>query len=132
VTKKKIKKRPAMDKQSAFIEFKKEDDGKNLEESIRDNRNELKTMKTKLKDLTEKCNQTKKTIDLVKGDLDKKQDDRRANQQHHMAGQDEEELLDEDDGPQEIIDEDELALLQRLKELKKDYRNCFNNLKSVK
>jgi hypothetical protein len=43
--KKKVKKRPAMDKQVAFIEFKKEDDGKNLEESIRDNRNELKTKK---------------------------------------------------------------------------------------
>ncbi len=43
----------------------------------------------------------------------------------------EDEELDED-GPQEIIDEDELALLQRMKELKKNYRGIFNELKAAK
>lgn len=41
-------------------------------------------------------------------------------------------MLDDDDAPQEIIDEDELVLLQRLKELKKDYRSTFTQLKAVK
>lgn len=77
--KKKTKKRPAMEKQSAFLEFKKEEESKLLEESIRDNRVELNTVKSQLKELTEKCNITKKTIDVVKGELDKKQDERRAN-----------------------------------------------------
>tara|TARA_B110000285_G_scaffold228680_1_gene292016 strand:+ start:1865 stop:1999 length:135 start_codon:yes stop_codon:yes gene_type:complete len=40
--------------------------------------------------------------------------------------------MDDEDGPQEIIDEDELALLQRMKELKKNYRACYAELKTVK
>lgn len=40
--------------------------------------------------------------------------------------------MDDEDGPQEIIDEDELALLQRMKELKKNYRACYADLKTVK
>jgi hypothetical protein len=40
--------------------------------------------------------------------------------------------MDEEDAPQEIIDEDELALLQRLKEIKKEYRGTFANLKNFK
>ena len=48
------------------------DEGKQLEESIRDNRCELKEIKIKVKDLTEKCNISKKNIDSVKTELDKK------------------------------------------------------------
>jgi hypothetical protein len=55
-----------MDKQTAFLEFKKEENAMALEESIRDNRVELKAVKSSLKDLTEKCNITKRTIDGVK------------------------------------------------------------------
>ena len=40
--------------------------------------------------------------------------------------------MDDEDGPQEIIDEDELALLQRMKELKKTYRASYAELKTVK
>ena len=42
---------------------------------------------------------------------------------------DQDEIMDDEDGPQEIIDEDELALLQRMKELKKHYRAAYNDLK---
>ena len=49
-----------------------------------------------------------------------------------MAAVDQEEIMDDEDGPQEIIDEDELALLQRMKELKKTYRACYAELKTVK
>ena len=37
-----------------------------------------------------------------------------------------------DEAPQEIIDEDELALLQRMKELKKSYRAAYSQLKNSK
>ena len=121
-----------MDKQAAFLEFKNEEQAQMREESIRDNRVELRTVKSSLKELTEKCNLTKRTIDGVKEQLDKKQDDRRQNQTHQVAAQDEEELMDEEEGSQEIIDEDELALLQRLKVIKKEYRGAFVNLKNFK
>jgi hypothetical protein len=49
-----------------------------------------------------------------------------------LAAVDQEEIMDDEDGPQEIIDEDELALLQRMKELKKTYRACYAELKTVK
>ena len=56
-------KKKAIDKQDAFIEFKNEEHARMLEDSIRDNRNELKNMKSKVKDLTETCNVSKKNID---------------------------------------------------------------------
>ena len=84
-TKKKVKKRPALDKQIAFTEFKKEEDGKVIEQSIRENRHELKAVKAQLKELTDKCNATKKNIDGVKTELDKKQDERRQSMQHNLA-----------------------------------------------
>lgn len=70
--KNKPKKRKPVDKQTAFLEFKQEAEGRMLEESIRDNRVELKAIKTAVKDLTEECNVAKKNIDTVKVELDKK------------------------------------------------------------
>jgi uncharacterized protein YdaT len=51
--KNKQKKRLAIDKQEAFMEFKSMADGKELEESIRDNRVELKKIKNQVRELTE-------------------------------------------------------------------------------
>ena len=121
-------KRQGVDKQAAFLEYKKSDDGALLETSIKDNRSELKGLKTNVKEMTDKCNEYKKNIDAVKFELDKKQDERRENQK--MQNLDDDEL--DEDGPQEIIDEDELSLLQRMKELKKNYRSYFNDLKAAK
>ena len=50
--------------------------------------------------------------------------------QNQMAQLDEDEILEDDEAPQEIIDEDELALLQKLKQLKKEYRSAYADLKS--
>lgn len=75
--KNKPKKRKAVDKQTAFLEFKQESEGRMLEDSIRDNRVELKTIKTAVKELTEECNVAKRNIDTVKVELDKKQDERK-------------------------------------------------------
>jgi septal ring factor EnvC (AmiA/AmiB activator) len=107
-TKKKANRRKAIDKQEAFLEFKQEEEGRQLEESIRDNRAELKAIKVTVKELTEQCNNAKRKLDKVKAELDKKQDERREGMQNALA---DEEEFDGDDGPQEIIDEDELALL---------------------
>ena len=52
--------------------------------------------------------------------------------QNQMAAADDDEILEDDEAPQEIIDEDELALLQRMKELKKAYRAAYAQLKSSK
>ena len=72
---------------------------------MRDNRSELKTIKGRVKDLTERCNLSKKNIDAVKTELDRKQEVRKITQQQ---------MLDEDveeDEAHEIIDEDELQML---------------------
>ena len=61
--------------------------------------------------MTEQCNNAKKNIDLCKSDLDKKQDERKTSLQNQLAAVDQDEIMDDEDGPQEIIDEDELALL---------------------
>lgn len=100
-----------------------------MELSIKDNRSELKNIKGKVKDLTEKCNISKKAIDSVKSELDKKQDQRRANNAGSF-GYDENDI--EADDQNEIIDEDELQMLTHLKDLKKTYRANFQQLKVTK
>lgn len=114
------------------MEFKADAEGRSLEDSIRDNRVELKAIKTAVKDLTEECNAAKRNIDAVKVELDKKQDERKQSMQNQMAGLDDDEILDDDEAPQEIIDEDELSLLQRMKELKKAYRGAYSQLRNSK
>ena len=79
--------------------------------------------------MTEQCNNAKKNIDLCKSDLDKKQDERKTSLQNQLAAVDQDEIMDDEDGPQEIIDEDELALLQRMKELKKYYLSLLQQIK---
>ena len=49
--------------------------------------------------------------------------------QNQMAQLDEDEILEDDEAPQEIIDEEELGFLQQLKGLKKEYRAAFTDLK---
>ena len=50
-----------------------------------------------------------------------------------MASVEDEEILNEEDGgAQEIIDEEELIFMQKLKEVKRIYRKNFNDLKAVK
>lgn len=61
-----------MDKQVAFLEFKKEKEGQELEDSVRDNRVELKQVKEAVKESADRCNASKAKIDTVKAELDKK------------------------------------------------------------
>lgn len=48
-----------------------------MEQSVRDNRNELRTLKEAIHENTEQCNATKTQIDRVKAELDKKGDERK-------------------------------------------------------
>lgn len=130
--KKKAKLRPAITKQEAFLEFKVDTYGKEIEETIRDNRSELNRLKKNVRSLTNQCNASKQDIDVLKVDLDRKQDERRQSMPNQMAGIDDDELIDNDEGAQEIIDEEELLLLQKMKELKKQYRAAYSELRSTK
>ena len=49
-----------------------------------------------------------------------------------MAAVEDEELFNDDDGPQDIIDEEELTLLQNMKAVKKQYRSTYNELKDAR
>ena len=71
----------------------------------------LKEVKVQVKENTERCNKAKSQIDVVMADLEKKQEERKQNMQNQMAQLDEDEILEDDEAPQEIIDEEELALL---------------------
>lgn len=130
--KNRAKLRPAIGKQAAFVEFKAEPYGKSAEESIRDNRTELNRLKGSVRALTDHCNAAKRDIDVAKLDLDRKQDERKQAMHNHMAAVEDDELMDNEDGPQEIIDEEELLLLQRMKELKKAYRAAYSDLRATK
>jgi len=55
-----------MDKQQAFIEYKEEGDGKQLERAIVEYRNDLKDKKQIIKTLTAIINTTKQEMDKVK------------------------------------------------------------------
>jgi len=118
------KKRPPVDKQIAFIEYKEEGEGKHLENSIVQCRADLKQKRALIKALTEQINETKKQMDMVKVKLDHKNEEKKLQIQEDFG----------EDGEQqdEIIDEEELNLLKEMKDLKKAYREDFDRLKAQK
>lgn len=60
--------------------------------------------------------------------LDRKENERRMRLQQEQMHHDDE----FNDEPEEIIDEEELVLLREMKDLKKNYRDLFANLKTAK
>ena len=74
--KKREKKRPMIDRQTAFVEFKR-DHGKDLEGLIIQNRNDLRDKKHLIKSSTDSCNDTKKEMDKFKDLLDQKADEKK-------------------------------------------------------
>ena len=126
------KKRKAVDRQSAFVEFKTLAEGKELEEQILSNRQDLKEHKLKVKSFTESCNNAKKELDVIKEKLDEKAEEKRMTMRDDMAAFEDEGEGGEGHGAQEIIDEEELGWLQKMKEMKKIYRLNFDSLKQAK
>jgi hypothetical protein len=66
-----------MDKQSAFFEYKKTEDGVVLEGRISEYRDVGKNCKAKIKDITRMINASKAQIDQVKNQIDRKEEERK-------------------------------------------------------
>jgi len=121
-------KRPRIDKQTAYLEFKSTE-GKQIEENILVSREEIKEKRVQTKFVTQKINTLKKQIDTLKERLDKKEEERKL----EARVKNNEELFEDDDMPQDlIIDEEELMMLKEVKELKRDYRENYSTLKVLK
>lgn len=121
-------KREAIDKQQAFIEFKACDEGQSFETRIRDRRNDIKERRAQIKEVTETLNGNKQEIDALKAKLDRKEEERKVRMR-------DEQLRSEDifeERAEEIIDEEELVMLRKMKDLKKIYRDNFTVLKGQK
>lgn len=124
-------KRPAMDKQQAYLEYK-QGPGAVIEQNIVQCRNDMKTKRTNIKDMTTKINTCKSEIDRVKQKLDKKEEERRM-QSRALRNEMAIDAFDDDEIQHEvIIDEEELVMLKEMKDLKRDYRDNFTKLKGLK
>mmetsp|Transcript_7286 Transcript_7286/g.5566 ORF Transcript_7286/g.5566 Transcript_7286/m.5566 type:complete len:87 (+) Transcript_7286:412-672(+) len=71
------KKRKAIDRQAAFVEFKQTPEGKEIEEGVVSSRVDLKDRKERIKELTAKCNACKKELDVYLRKLDGKAAEKR-------------------------------------------------------
>lgn len=99
------------DKNQAFMEYKNTI-GKEKEDMIESDKNLVKQKKTEVRSMTLGINSIKREID----DTARKIDEKKLNKQ-----------VDED-----IIDEEEFALIKDLKELKRGYREKYEILNSIK
>lgn len=106
---------PALDKQTAFADWKVRE-GQVFEEAFEKNKNELKDKKAEMKDALVAANNAKRLIDDAKDRLARKQADKGAD-----AGQ-----------AEELIDEEEYALIKSLKEMKQQYRDAFERHRAIK
>ena len=77
--------------------------------------------------MTFKINNIKKDIDSLNVKLEKKEEERKLNKQKNQLDFDEDEMPEED-----IIDEEELVMLKELKDLKREYRDNYSQLKGLK
>jgi kinesin family protein 6/9 len=104
----------APDKQVAFADWKSRE-GQAFEKAFEQNRTELKEKRSEMREAMAAANSTKKAIDDAKEALSRKQADRGD------EGRDE-----------ELIDEEEYALIRTLKETKQKYRDAFEKHRAVK
>mmetsp|Transcript_23266 Transcript_23266/g.17688 ORF Transcript_23266/g.17688 Transcript_23266/m.17688 type:complete len:161 (-) Transcript_23266:215-697(-) len=123
------KKRGAMDKNAAFVEFKDLGQGRQIEGSIVDHRRSIKDLKAEIRILTDTISATKREMDKVQLRLDAKGEEKAMQQKRGDFGG-----VEEDEGGRmdEIIDEEELMLLKEMKDLKKAYKENFHQLKNLK
>lgn len=71
-------------------------------------------------------------MDLVKTKLDEKAEDKKKQLKNDLAIDDEDYQNNGENNTQEIIDEEELGYLQRMKELKKAYRETYEQLRTLR
>lgn len=111
----KEKKVEVLDRQTAFIEYKR-GEGKPTEEAVLSNRSDLKEKTTRMKQLEREINIQKTEVDKLKEQLDKKR----------------ESLKLETEAMGDVIDEEEFAIIKKLKDHKKIYKQCYDEYKGIK
>jgi len=104
------------DKQVVFTDWKIKE-GITYEEAFEKNRQDLKAKRGDAKDSLVTANNKKRSIDEAKDRLSRKRSDRDA---------------DTSRGDEELIDEEEYAIIQNLKDLKQQYRDAFEQHRMVK
>lgn len=104
----------APDKQISYSEWKTKE-GAKFQEAFDRNRHELKDARARMKDAQGTANTKKKEIDEAKERLQRKQLDKGAT------------TTDE-----ELIDEEEYALIKNLKETKQEYKRAFEEHRMIK
>jgi len=102
------------DKQAVFTEWKAKE-GAMYEEAFEKNRTDLKDKRVEAKDKLVYANNKKRAIDEMKERLSRKRSDR-----------------DPTPGDEELIDEEEYSIIQSLKDLKKQYRDAFDEHRGIK
>eukprot|EP01022_Parablepharisma_sp_SALTPOND_P024934 TRINITY_DN562_c0_g1_i1.p25 TRINITY_DN562_c0_g1~~TRINITY_DN562_c0_g1_i1.p25 ORF type:complete len:235 (+),score=57.25 TRINITY_DN562_c0_g1_i1:25798-26502(+) len=112
---KKERKMEVLDRQTAFLQYKKSE-GKPAEEGILSNRKDLKEKTSKMKMLEREINNRKREIDRLKEQLDKKRELLRA--EGEAAG--------------DVIDEEEFAIIKELKDHKKVYKQNYDEYHAMK
>jgi len=100
-------------KQAIFTEWKAKE-GQCFEEAFEKNRSELRDKRQEMKDALINANTIKKEIDAAKDRLLRKQADKVPNQD------------------EEMIDEEEYALIKNLKDLKQSYKDGFEKHRNHK
>merc|ERR1712190_12599 len=103
------------DKQAAYADWKARE-GQTFEDAFEKNRMELKDKRAEMKEALLTANTKKREIDEAKERLARKQADKGPDNGHE----------------DELIDEEEYALIKGLKETKQQYREAFEKHKSVK
>lgn len=102
------------DKQASFADWKGKD-GKMYEEAFEKNRGDLREKRAEMKEALNAANGKKREIDETKERLHRKQSDK-----------------DPGVGDDELIDEEEYALIKSLKELKQQYKDAFEKHRIAK
>eukprot|EP00747_Dinoflagellata_sp_TGD_P183613 gnl/TRDRNA2_/TRDRNA2_38580_c0_seq1.p1 gnl/TRDRNA2_/TRDRNA2_38580_c0~~gnl/TRDRNA2_/TRDRNA2_38580_c0_seq1.p1 ORF type:complete len:726 (-),score=212.41 gnl/TRDRNA2_/TRDRNA2_38580_c0_seq1:48-2225(-) len=108
------------DKQVVFQDWKAKE-GLVFEEAFERNKEDLKVKRAEMRDALMTANDKKREIDLAKERVDRKKKERES--EGPRAG---------NDDVEELIDEEEYALIKALKELKQQYREAFDQHRQVK
>lgn len=127
--------RAPIDKQVAFKEFKTTEDAIAVEQEILQCRQRLRAGRQELQGKTETVNAIKREIDTAKEFLDRKADEKARNaltaQLHPGITSHTDGFEDHHGEPDDIIDEEELQQIRELKDLKKQYREQYNELREL-
>lgn len=88
----------------------------------------LKDKRQDIRTITDTLNDNKSEIDALKTRLDRKEEERKLRLRDEQLRSDD--MFEEQ--AEEIIDEEELVMLRKMKDLKKIYRDNFGRLKNTK